>query len=409
MYGLLEVITMMLALSGFGVDQNKKAPTGDAVLEYAVEDADAMVHVDLAAVGPRNYKALLALPDDPLIKASPALLDEVKRIKVNVEGVRGMAKAVAGIDVVEDLSSVTVFLDLDPQKDPVAMAVVRGTFPADFVKKIAKPAGGKTGSVDGRDTLQIDADMLLGMTKSGVLIVGPRAWVEPRIDDDWKAPKRARGSAAATVASYLDARPWFLAALRVDDKAASALAKEAGDNVIGDLVAGHELAILALHHDGFAMHWKDRSAAGLDRVALMTDGMIELMRAAHVAPRGIAKIVIAALPSYAGKDKELDQLLARKDDLLKVVNEYTGDGKFKVDVKKSAKARTLSVRATGKSFSDVVPAAMLVPFGALFMVAEASPPQPPVRATPAKPAPARPVPARKPVPPRKGGGLKPKP
>jgi hypothetical protein len=400
MQGFLELITLMLALSGFGVDANKKAPSADTVLAYTVEDADLVAYLDVAAVGPRNHKVLVGLPDDPTVKANPDALALAKKLKTNVEGVRGMAKAVAGLDPVNDITSVTVYLDFAPGAAPQQMAVARGTFPADFLKKVAAVAGGTTGAIDGRTTLELDATRFMGMTKDGTLIVGPRAWVEPRVDDDWKAPKRKKGSAWAAIGKRLDAKPFLLIAAKLDETTAAALAKEVDEPFASDLIAGSELAILALHTDGVAFHWKDRSKAGLERIALATEGMIELTRAAHVAPRAIAKIAVAALGSYAGQSKDVDALIARKDDLLAVIEEYTGDGKFKVQLDKNAKARTLTVRATGKSLSDVVPAAMFVPAGAfLFLAAsDAAPPPPPPKPV-VKPKP-------KPVPPRKDGGVR---
>lgn len=366
MFGFLEVITLMLALGGFGVDSNSKAPSGDVVLEFADEDADLVVHLDIAALGPRNYKVMLGLASDPGIKSSPELLAMAKQVKANVEGVVGMAKTVAGIDLVNDLTSATAFLTIVPGDDePQMLVVVRGAIPKDLIKKVAGLAEAKTGTIDGRATMELDAKMFLGTTKGGDLVAGPRALVEPRIDDDWKAPTRKKGSAWATIATAIDAKPFLLVAAKVKAKTVKALKAEVGDNFLGDLLTGHEVAVLAAHSDGFAMHWTDKTKAGVERVAMASDGVIDLLRASHIAPRGMAKIAMAALDSYAGQSKEVDALIKHKADLLKVIESYTGDGKFKVDVAKDLKARTFSMRATGKSFSDVVPVAVVMPIFAL--------------------------------------------
>jgi hypothetical protein len=400
MPGISEVITFMLALQGFGIDANPKAPSADAVLAYAVEDADVVLHVDVTAIGPRNYKALVALPDDPLVKANPDLLAMVKKVKANVEGVRGMSKAVTGLDPVNDLSSVTVFLDVVPDKEPTFLVVARGKIPSDFVKKLSTVSGGTTGDIDGRATVEVDAQTFVGTTKDGVLIVGPKSWVTPRVDDDWKKPARKKGSAWAAIAQRLDDKPFALAALKLDDKTAKWAAKEADEPFLADLITGHELAVLALHSDGVTFQWKDKTKAGLDRVAMLSDGVVEMTRAMHVAPRGFAKIFLAAIDSYKGKDKDADELIKHKGDILKLVEAYTGDGKFKVAVDKDAKAKSLTVRATGKSLSDVVPAAALLPaMGFLVFSRESSSSvqaMPPATAVPAKPA--KPVtPAKKPA------------
>jgi hypothetical protein len=371
MFGLSEVITLMLALGGFGVDANPRAASADAVLAYGVDEADLIAHVDVVAIGPRNYRALIGLPDDAGVKAIPELHGAAKRIKANLEGIRGMAKAATGVDVVSDITSLTVFVDLDPTAGMQRMVVARGSFPTDLVDKIARLAGKATGSIDGRTTVEIDPMLYVGTTKDGALIAGPRSWVEARIDDDWKKPTRKKGSAWAAIARRIDAKPFLLVAAKADPQAAAELGRMTQDSFLADLVAGHELAILAIHSDGVAFHWQDRTQAGLDRVALATEGVIELTRAGHMVPRGAAKLVIAALDSYAGHSKDLDALIAHKDDLWKVIDDLTGDGKFKVDTAKDGKARTLTLRATGKTVSDVIPAAVVIP-AALWLFADAT-------------------------------------
>lgn len=401
MYGFVEVITLLLALSGFGVDADPKAPTGDTVLKFAVEDADAVVHLDTQAFLPRNIKVVTGLPDDASVKQIPELLATAKEIKANVEGVRGMAKAMAGVDPFTDISSATAFVSVDDHGEPQPpLIVLRGSFPSDLVKKVAKMTGATTAPIDGRDTMELEG-MVVGTAKDGALIAGPRALVEPRVDDDWKAPRWKRGSLWSTIDAELDAKPVVMVALKARPELAKAARDATGDNFLSDLIAGHELAIFTVHHDGIGLYWKDRSKAGMQRVALAAEGVFELLRAANVAPRAMAKLAVAALPSYAGKNKTLDQLIARKDDLIKLVDEYSGDGKFDLKIKQDAKARTVTVRATGKKLSDVLPATMLLPgvVAALVMRGEEEAPMPPPR-RPAVKQPARKAP---PPPPTKGG------
>ena len=81
-----------------------------------------------------------------------------------------------------------------------------------------------------------------------------------------------------------------------------------------------------------------------------------MLRAAQIAPRGFAKIAIGGLESYRGTDKQIDELLRHKADVCKIVETYTGDGNFQSTIDKDPKACKLTVRATGKSLSEVVPA-----------------------------------------------------
>ncbi len=110
---------------------------------------------------------------------------------------------------------------------------------------------------------------------------------------------------------------------------------------------------------------------GLESMAQICDGAVDILRAAQVAPRGMAKIVLGALESYKGTDKQIDELIRRKGDIWKIVDANTGDGQFKAQLDKDPKTLKLSVRLTGKSLSEVVPAGGLLPLGGfawLFMM-----------------------------------------
>ena len=85
------------------------------------------------------------------------------------------------------------------------------------------------------------------------------------------------------------------------------------------------------------------------------------MRAAQIAPRGIAKMMLGGLESYRGTSKQIDDVLRRKAEVMKVVETYTGDGNFKQTITKDPKTLRLTVRAQGKSLSDVVPAGLALP------------------------------------------------
>lgn len=365
MHGLLQVVSLMLALGGAGIDKDASAPSADTVLTYAVDDADVILYLDTAAVLPRNYQVLVGLVDDASIRADPELLGMAKKLKANAEGIRAMGKSIAGLDLVDDITSVTVFVDVhggSPQK----LVVIRGSIPTDLLKKVASVSGGgTTGSIDGRPTLALDAETFLGTAKDGSLLIGPETWVTPRVDDDWKPPARKKGSAAATIAKYLDDKPFALAAAKVDAADAATL----GSGFVADLAAAGELAVVALHRDGVRFYWKDRTKAHLARMSQAVDGAIAILRAAHLAPRGFAELCAAELDSYAGQSTDLDALIKRKDDLVAAIEDNTGDGSFTADVVTDKKARTITVKATGASLTDVVPAALVLPavLAALFL------------------------------------------
>jgi hypothetical protein len=123
--------------------------------------------------------------------------------------------------------------------------------------------------------------------------------------------------------------------------------------------------------------WADTTKGGFDSTAMVSDGMLDVMRAAQIAPRGLAKIAIGGLDSYRGQDKLIDDVISHKDDILKLVNTYTGDGNFKVTQTKDANALKLTVRATGKSLSEVLPAGLIVPLAIVGFLTVHAPTTPP--------------------------------
>ena len=65
---------------------------------------------------------------------------------------------------------------------------------------------------------------------------------------------------------------------------------------------------------------------------MMSEGTLEILKAMQIAPRGFAKVALGGLDSYKGKDKQVDELIRRKADVLKIVESYTGDGNFKTTI-----------------------------------------------------------------------------
>lgn len=392
MFGFIEVITLLLGLAGFGITPNPQAPTADQALQYAMPEADIVVHVDVAAVVPGNYKQLLALPNNPQIKQSPELLKGVREIVTVVEGARGKALAHTGIDFSKDIRDATIFVQIVPGKDPNFLATVRGKLSVAVLDKIAAQAKQQPTKVGGGAMIEMGPnEPALGVTKDGVMLAGTPKLVRDRLADTWKMPARPASSALAFAQDAINGKPVFSVAVALTPTARKELAAKLGTqkNFVTDLGARHKGFAVSFYADGIGWTWVDSTKAGLDQVAMMSEGMIELMRAAQIAPRGFAKLALGGLDSYKGTDKRVDEILRRKADILKIVETYTGDGNFKVTVNKDPRTLRLDVRATGKSLSEVVPAGLVGP-GALFFALVGTP-----RKDPAMPAP---PPVRQPAP-----------
>jgi hypothetical protein len=368
MLGFVEVIVLLLGLSNFGLQPNPNPPTADASLQYAMPDADIVLHVDAATFVPNNYKALTQLGNQPGIKTSPELSKIVRELMAEIEGARGIAKTTVGIDPTTDISSATVSLQILPNKqDPVFIAAVRGKFTAANIDKIAKLTGKETARIGGGVMVEMGGDdPAIGLAKDGVLLVGTPKLVRDRLGDTWKAPARPAGGTLAQAAEAIAQKPVFAMAVSMSATARKAALDELGPkkNFASDLIQRHRAAALTVHADGIGWTWIDRDKAGLENMAELSQGVIELLRAGQIAPRGLAKIMLAGLASYRGTDKMIDEVLNRRADIMKVVESYSGDGNFKVKVDKNPATNRLDVRATGKTLSEVVPAGALIPIGA---------------------------------------------
>src|SRR5256885_5109272 len=101
--GIVEIISLLFGLSGFGIQANSKPPTADQALQYAMPDPDVTAYVDAVSLIPGNYKVLESLPDQPGIKSSPDVQKEVREAVTQIQGLRGMAKTATGIDPVPDV------------------------------------------------------------------------------------------------------------------------------------------------------------------------------------------------------------------------------------------------------------------------------------------------------------------
>lgn len=357
-------IAAVLALTNFAIKANPKAPTADAVLEHAVDDADFVVHVDIAATVGANFAVLAKLPEDALIKQVPELRQSISEALVQVEQGRTMAKGMLGFDPVNDLTSVTAFVKAPaPGADPDFLIVLRGTFPADLPGTLAKSMGGKAGAVDGRSTATMPDGTVIGTSKSGALLIGKATMVNPRLANAWKAPARTKGSPWARIATALDGKPFFLVASKPSAASIAMVQKDLGDNFGRDLIVNHSVAVFAASATGIAWVYEAKDAAFAKRMETASQGMVDLLRAAHLAPRGMVQVAVAALPSYAKMSKEIDAVLASKDKLVDAVWDMTGDGKFAARIRVDGKLVTAQL--TGKKFSDVVPASFVVGLGAI--------------------------------------------
>jgi len=407
MFGLIEIITLLLGLSGFGITPNPRPATSDQALYYAIPDADVVVHLDVASIVPGNYKHLIALQNQPQIKASPELSKMVKQFVTQVEGARNIAKATTGIDLTTDITDATAFVSFVPGgNDPVFVAVVRGKLDLGMVDKIAGMNGKPVTAIGGGKMIDMGGkEPSIAITKDGVLIAGTPRLVKERLNPGWKAPQKGANVNLAYAAQAIDAKPVFSVSVALSTVARREVMANLGPqkNLVTDLAQRHKSWTVSVFPDGVGWSWVDNNRAGLDQVAQMSEGWVDLMRAAQIAPRGIAKILLASIDSYKGTSKQVDEVIKRKADLWKIVEAYTGDGNFKVAVNKDPAKLRLDVRCTGKTLSEVLPAGLIGPVALVALLGTRSDKtsastqrQPEIAVPPRQPAQPKPLP--KPLP-----------
>jgi hypothetical protein len=395
--GVGEMIMFLMALGGFGVAPNSHAPSAAEVTKYAPDDADLLVYADIEATVPSNYALLQKLPDDPAVKGVPELRKEIQKVTAHLEEKRASHKKMLGWDPVTDVKSLTLWLS-PPQmgNDPLPefLVALRGKFPADAIERGAKAAGeGTIEKVEGRPVwISPPPSVAIGMAPDGTALIGSMALVKARMSPSFKANVK-KGSISDRASATLDDKPFFAVVTKPSMVTTTLLGQVLSDDeaaLFRDLLTGQEWAAIGLRSNGAQWTYAAHTPQGYQRALMASDGVIQLLRSGHFFLRGLADVMLAALDSYA-KDPVIAKVVQHKADILKLVGTWSGDGNFGAQVDKKDGDKTVSVKLTGKTFSDVVPATALMIPGAMTMIllrksaaVEASPPAEPARIAPSR-------------------------
>jgi hypothetical protein len=230
--------------------------------------------------------------------------------------------------------------------------------------------------------------MLLTSAPDGSLLFGTERLVKNKARRGARRRAARRGSAGAMATRLLDRKPFFALVSSPSKVALRRLTREFGsqDNALSDLLKGHRFASVAMYSRGVEWTYVAISASGVERAKMASQGILQLMRASHLAGRGLANLLLAAIDSYRGQSPEIDSIIKAKPEILKLMDEFTGDGKFHEKIDVDRRRRTIRVTAYGRSLSDVLPFAGVLPLGAgvgwlmLGTAAMGPPPQPmPIR------------------------------
>lgn len=398
----MTVLLAILALGGVGVEQNPKAPSAAEVLRYAPGEADYMVHFDAAAVLPGTYKAIRDLPNEPVVAAVPELLEAAQTVVREMDMALGQVRQMIGFQPITDIGSVTAWFSLEGA--PQVLVVVRGDLPRDLVQRLAGLTGSEPVPLGTSQVLEVDG-MVLGMSHRGDALFGSREMVAPRLAADWRPVRPARDTLGARANKLLRGKP-FLALASAPRGAARQLiegqfAHEQELALLADILLGHSYAELAMTHKGVSWTWIATESAGYDRAKLASEGMIDLMRAGHHLARGSVRLLLAGMASYADQSEVIALLLQHQEAVLDLALQHTGDGNFTARVQGRERDRTVTVTASARRLSEVIPIGALVPLagaGAAFWMLDAKAPETRSEDIEAVPAEPLPLPAPAPIP-----------
>lgn len=399
---LLGLVSIALSLSGFGVDPNPNAASGVELVSRAPARSDFMAYVDLEVVLPKNYAALKKLVSQGQLSAVPELQRELESALGQMEMGLGMIKGASGVDPIRDLKSIAAWVRIPKRGEPILLVHIRGNFPKNLISTMASATGGaKTVKVGGRTAI-VEDKMMLASARDGSLLFGTPKLVRKKATQRPYRRRARPGTTRYRTIRMLDQKPFFSMVSSPSRTALRRLQKQigrSGENALSDMISGHSFFGASTHHNGLSWKYVAKSRAGLDRARSASQGLLQLMRAGHFAGRGLANLLSAAVESYRGQSKELDAVIKAKPQLMALVDEFFGDGKFVERIDVDERRRTLTVKATGDSLSDVFPLAGVLPIGvggAYFLVAgQMMAPPPPQRAM------KKPVKRRKPRPRKK--------
>ncbi len=391
----VQLLSVLFSLADFGVAQSAKAPSPAEVSKYGVEDADVFLFVDLEPVVAKNYRAFVALRDKKEVRAVPELAGSIDRAVSEAEAGREQARKMFGVDPVTDLRSIAMWVKLGTG-EPTGVIALRGRFPATWLDSAGHLSSGQRFEVDGQKGALL-GDAAVARTRDGQVLVGTRALVEERLKKGWKAPAGKAGSGAAELRAALGERPLLTVVFAPGSAARQLMTSRAADDpALRDIAAGLSQARFSVLRNGVSWRYVATDRNGYQAAVLASEGILDLMRASHLFARGIARLVLSAVRTHVRSEPKLQAIVARETELLRLVDQLTGDGRFAASVSRSPAKNTVTVKATGRTLSQVVPVAGVFPlaaagaFFALRMGKEATPPPVESSAPPvAAPAPIR--------------------
>src|SRR5690606_14906484 len=158
----------------------------------------------------------------------------------------------------------TAFVRVVPKQEPNIVVSLHGKFKGDMIDKIAKLTG-KTAVKDASSAWVDTGDgNAVGLTKSGVLLVGTNTLVKERLATTWQKPALTPGTNLGHVAEVINAKPVFAVFMTLSKTSRNeVLAKLQKQNFASDVIKRHKFAAFVVYRDRIGWNWIDSNRNGL--------------------------------------------------------------------------------------------------------------------------------------------------
>ena len=367
--GLLTL--MMACLMSFGqsgIAKQKSMPAPQDVTAYAPEDAEYFGYLHWQSVIPGLWQSFQGLGKELVFQQNTKLATDLKGMQGAIRTQLSAFEKNVGLNLVADIEWVGAWVS-PVTGNPDFLVVLHGRFPSDLLGRLSALSRVELKKESGASYFQMASNgPVVALADGDTVLAGAKRWVLPRIASRWKPVRTGKKSLIAQVGSVLKKKPALVFGSVPSKKTRGLVRKRLKSKkmaFVADTVTGHEAMTLGVRYNGFDLTWQSLTKDGHKTAVLGIEGALALLRASHPGMKGIARFGLAALRSYAARDKKYRELLRYEQYILDMVDQGTGNGRFKAKFKASQSNRLVSLSATDKSITRIFPISAVIPVAIL--------------------------------------------
>ncbi|MFT5434202.1 MAG: hypothetical protein ACI9OJ_004915 [Myxococcota bacterium] len=372
----LVIVTLLLSLGGAGLDaKSPKGPAADEILRCAPADAEGMVYWHAGAAIPAAMSLAESLRKNTVVRTLPDGREAFEALVGSLDQFLSLSRQEYGFDPLKDLGWAAGWLTGHADRDPDPAVILAGRFSLDLASKVQDIGSSNSTPITigtARGALNRKGHAMVVTADQRYLLLGKPDWIKECLSRSM-APKTPLVKLANDL---LSDRPYFMLALRPSEQTRAMVAKfgaRPAAQFIKGLVTTHRSFGLAI--DRAKLRWDLETINGREaRISETASiGIIELLRAGQHATRGLARLGMVVLHSYAGQNPWVDWALKHQKYLLDTVFAHSGDGNFEARVTRAGTFVTTT--ATAKHVDRIVPVTGLATVLALAVFLASSRPE----------------------------------